>query len=157
MASSRKSRTLVRHGQGGSWKLLFRDPIQGHNANKPFINQTLLNTLRRQYDLDEESHFELNCVPEGVIYFCHVTRSDEGMGVHELIASLPPYFVLAWLVERCHSLTGIMQQMLMTSFTFDDKSLVCLIILLYFTINMYRSVCLFLDLVILVRKLEKKL
>ena len=70
------------------------DPIEGYAADKPFIHETLLTILRRQYDLDEKSHFKLNCVPEGVICTCHVVKSDEGVDVHELIASLPPNFVL---------------------------------------------------------------
>ena len=96
MASTRKSRTLVRRGQGGAWKILFRDPIQGTYADKPFIHQTLLNILREQlgYDLDEKSHFRVDCVPEGVVWICHVVKSDEGVGVHELIASLPRSFLL---------------------------------------------------------------
>jgi len=95
MATNRKSRTLVRRGEGGCWKLLFRDPIQGHDADKPFIHRSLLTFLMREYALDEESHFKLKCVKEGVINLCHVTKSDEGMDVHELLASLPEHFVLA--------------------------------------------------------------
>jgi len=93
MASNRKSRTLVPWGQGGSWKLLFSDPIERY-ADFPFINKTILTILRRQYDLDEKSHFKLNCVPEGVTCTYHVVKSDEGMDVHELIASLPPSFLI---------------------------------------------------------------
>lgn len=43
----------------------------------------------RQYDLDEESHFEVKCVPN----LCTVSKSDEGMDVHELFASLPPSLI----------------------------------------------------------------
>jgi len=94
MPTTRKSRTLLRPGQGGAWKILFRNPIQGTYADKPFINRTLFTILKEQCDLDEESHFKVACVRGGCLGISHIVKSDDGMDVHALIASLPPSFLL---------------------------------------------------------------
>jgi hypothetical protein len=88
---ARKSRTLVSPGQGGCWKLLFRDPIQGHYADNPFINQTLLTILM---PLDEETCFEAAATRDGVVSLYHIIKTDNGKTAPDLIASLQQPFVL---------------------------------------------------------------
>jgi len=93
---ARKSRTIISPGQGGCWKQLFRDPIQGHNADKPFINRTLLNILMQSYRLDEETRFEAAAIPGGVVSLrvYHIIKTDNGKTARNLIAPLPQSFIL---------------------------------------------------------------
>jgi len=91
---ARKSRTLVSPGQGGCWKLLFRNPIQGTYADKPFINQTILTILMQSYCLDNETLFEAAAVSDGVVSIYHLIKTDKGKTAPKLIASLQHPFVL---------------------------------------------------------------
>ena len=93
---SRKSRTLISPGQGGCWKHLFRDPIQGPSSDKPFINKTVLNVLMQTYPMNVETLFKAERISDGVdnINLYHIVKTDNGKTASDLLASLQHPFVL---------------------------------------------------------------